>query len=274
MLYINIFWEGGANLRCGVIKVDYATCARMVLMTEITGDETAIYDEVSHLAASLWAASLKVSGSNQDPKMFSIMLFKRLWSNHRGYALLHNNGLSLEADIILRSGLEAAICIAANYQVREDFLVLMRGDVIHTLKGQIKLHRNAGANDLVRDSEATLRDFQAMFPKEGKATRLNWEELAKVGKVPQLYDFHRMLSGVSSHVTGMSILKGVIDADGGGQDTQDELRKLSKRFHLMMMAGATLQGSMLHAVMLDDDTHAKKAKSLLDKMNQISTSWQ
>jgi hypothetical protein len=36
------------------------------------------------------------------------MLFKRLWSNHRGYAVLWNNRLQTESDIILRSGIEAS----------------------------------------------------------------------------------------------------------------------------------------------------------------------
>lgn len=242
-------------------------------MTEITAEEFKIYDEVSHLGASLWSTSLEVVGLNRDPKMFSVMLFKRLWSNHRGYTILHNNSLSLEADIILRSGLEAAICIAANYRLRDDFVNLMLKDVAFTIKGQIKIHRKAGVSDLVKDGEAELRRLVARLPDGTKPARLDWEELADRGLVSQLYGFHRMLSGVSSHVTGMSVLKGVVDADGGGADVQDELSKISKRTHLMMMAGATLQGSMLHAAMINDEKHFQSAKSLVDRMNVISATW-
>ncbi|MBU1286146.1 MAG: hypothetical protein KJ871_00320 [Alphaproteobacteria bacterium] len=242
-------------------------------MTVITSDERAIYDKISHLGALLWDASLKVVGLNSDPKMFSIMLFKRLWSNHRGYSLLHKNAFSLEADIVLRSGLEAAICIAANYRLREEFLLLMRRDAAYSLQGQIKVHRDSGAFDLVKDCEATLRQLHAGMPEGVKAARLNWNTLAQKGQVPQLYSFHRMLSGVSSHVTGISVLQGVVDADGGGADTQNEIRNLSRRLHLMMMAGATLQGSMLHAGMIGEDELVRTAKSLVDQLNVISTTW-
>ena len=242
-------------------------------MNEITTDEYTIYNEISHLGESLWSASKEVVALNSDPKMFSIMLFKRLWSNHRGYTILHNNALSLEADIILRSGLEAAICIAANYQLRDDFVNLMRRDVAFTLKGQIKVHRNAGAYDLVKDGEAELRRLVAGFPEGIKPARLDWKLLADRGQVSHLYDFHRMLSGVSSHVTGMSVLKGIVGADGDGSGAQDELRILSKRIHLMMMAGATLQGSMLHAAMIDNEQHYQSAKRLVGRMNVISTTW-
>ena len=242
-------------------------------MTVITKEEFAIYDEISRLGESLWNASLKVVALNRDPKIFSVMLFKRLWSNHRGYTLLHNNKFSLEAEIILRSGLEAAICIAANYQLRDEFVNLMRSDAAFTLLGQIKVFRKAGANDLVKDAEATFRSLKAGLLVGTKPARLNWYTLAQQGKVSHLYDFYRRLSGVSSHVTGMSLLNGVIDADGGGADTQDEFRKLSKRMHLMMMAGATLQGSKLHAEMIDDEEHTQAAKILLDKLNVISKVW-
>lgn len=57
---------------------------------EPTQDELALYDDVSHLAASLWKKSGDMEGLNTDPKMFSNSLFKRLWSNHRGYTLLWN----------------------------------------------------------------------------------------------------------------------------------------------------------------------------------------
>lgn len=242
-------------------------------MIEITTEEVKIFDEITHLGESLWSASLEVVGLTRDPKLFSVMLFKRLWSNHRGYTLLHNNNLSLEADIILRSGVEAAICIAANYQMRDSFVDIMRGDCAFTIKGQIKVHRESGASDLVKASEAELRRLIAGLPEGLNPERLNWKILANQGQVPQLYSFHRMLSGTSSHVTGMSVLKGIVGTDGDGADAQNELRRMSKRNHLMMMAGATLQGSILHAAMIDEEQHVQSAKVLLDRMNVISTAW-
>lgn len=242
-------------------------------MTIITDEELSIYNEISALGASLWDASLEVVGLNTDPKMFSIMLFKRLWSNHRGYTLLHNNSLFLEADIVLRSGLEAAICIAANFHLRDAFVVLMRRDVAFTLQGQIKVHREGGATDLVRDGEARLRELQASLPPGTKPAKLDWSALAQQGHVQRLYGFHRTLSGVSSHVTGMSVLNGVVDADGGGMDEQARYRSLSKKAHLMMMAGATLQGAHMHAQMIENATLAREAQELVDRLNTISVAW-
>lgn len=239
-----------------------------------TSDELAIFNEISQLGASLWAKSLEVEGLSSDPKMFSVMLFKRLWSNHRGYAVLWNNGLNLESDIILRSGLEAAICIAANFRLRADFVRLMRQDAAFTLQGQIKLHRNEGDSELVREGEAVLRNLQARFPIGSKAAKLDWKSLAEQGGVPELYSWHRMLSGVSSHVTGLSVLRGVIGApDDGMAETQSEFRGLTRKMHLMMMAGATLQGSMLHAGMIEDEAQVQAALALTHRMDGLSLIW-
>ena len=242
-------------------------------MTVTTKEELVIYDEISKLGQALWTKSLRIVGSNLDPKMFSIMLFKRLWSNHRGYTLLHNNGFFLESDIVLRSGLEAAICIAANYHLRNEFVTLMKQDVAYTILGQIKVHRKAGVSDLVSDSEATLRIIQAQLPEGIKPARLNWQALAEKCKVNQLYGFYRELSGTSSHVTGMSVLRGVVAADGSESNPWDELNILNKRHHLMMMAGATLTASRIHADMLDDEENSEIARKLVNRMNYISESW-
>lgn len=238
---------------------------------EPTSDELIIFDEISQLAASLWTKSLEIVGLNTDPKMFSIMLFKRLWSNHRGFTVLWNAGLSLESDIVLRCGLEAAICIAANFNLRNDFVCLMRRDAASTLQSQIKRHRANDDLEMVRDCEATLRMLQARFPVGTKAAKLEWKSLADQGGVPQLYGFHRMLSGVSSHVTGLSVLRG---ATGEGMaDSQSELHGLTRKMHLMMMAGATLQGSMLHAGMIEDETQVQAALLLINRMNDLSMIW-
>lgn len=200
------------------------------------------------------------------------MLFKRLWSNHRGYALLWKSGLQLESDIILRSGIEAAICIAANYELREAFVAAMHGDAIFTVKGQIKLHRNEGNLDLVRESEAVLRHLQSHLPAGAKAERLNWQQLAEKGRVAHLYGWHRMLSGNSSHVTGSSILSAVIPVNGG-IDPSTELLPLQKKMHFMMMAGATLEGSRKHAAILEDLAGLESALGLLDRLAHLSTKW-
>lgn len=47
-------------------------------MIEPTRGELAIYDDISKLGERLWDISTAIEGLNTDPKMFSIMLYKRL----------------------------------------------------------------------------------------------------------------------------------------------------------------------------------------------------
>jgi hypothetical protein len=238
---------------------------------ELTQEELGLFGDISRLAAALWADSLRVQGLNTDPKMFSIMLFKRLWSNHRGFTLLWNNRLTVEADIVLRSGVEAAICIAANYRLRDEFVQLVRQDAAATLRGQIKLHREEGEMRMANNGEEVLRIILRTLPAGTKAQRLSWQMLAEAGGVPQLYSFHRMLSGVSSHVTGLSLLRGVTGE--GLERYEEELRAHTQKMHPMMMAGATLQGSMLHAGVIGADDKVEVAHSLVQRLNVASTSW-
>jgi hypothetical protein len=236
-----------------------------------TSDELALFDDISALAASLWEKSLAIVGLNIDPKMLSVMLYKRLCSNHRAYALLWTNALNLESDIILRSALETAICIAANFRLRDGFVSLMRGDAAFTVQSQARLHGDING-EIVAEGEAVARDLRAHLPAGTKPAKLNWKSLAEQGGVSDLYGFYRMLSGVSSHVTGLSILRSVTGADEKAE-LQKELHDLTRKTHLMMMAAATLQGSLLHAGMIDQGAQVEKAHSLIGQMNDLTLRW-
>jgi len=238
---------------------------------ENTADELALFDATSRHAISLWKKSRNITGRSDDPKMFSILLFKRLLSNHRGYALLFNEKLQTESDIVLRSGIETSICLAANYELREKFVLLLHGDAIFTLKGQIKMCRDEGSAEMVSHSEAALRDVQSRFQGDVKPARLDWKSLAEHGRVPHLYSWHRMLSGLSSHVTGASILTAVAPADG--PNPADDLTPLQRKMHLMMMAGATLQGCLRHGGMLSDETACGETVELLTRLSDLSWDW-
>lgn len=238
-----------------------------------TDEDHAIFNAIGELAEQLWRASRDVSGKFADPKMMSIMLYKRLRTNHLGFSVLWNQPLPIEAAIILRSGLEVAICIAANQRKREAFVDLVRGDAAATLTGQIKMHRHDGAMDLVQEGEANLRDLAASLPEGAKPARLDWKSLAEAGEVPRLYGFYRMLSGVSSHVTGLSLMEGVTDDSEEMDASQARLRDLNKKMHPMMMAGATLTGSLHHALMLEDETLHSAAVELSKWMAELSKGW-
>ena len=165
-------------------------------MIEPSADELAIYDDISKLGERLWRISTTIEGLSTDPKMFSIMLYKRLWSNHRGYTLLWKSHLDLEANIVLRSAVEAAIAIAANMRLGREFVDLMKGDAIYSVLGQIKLHRENGDKDAEREAEAVVRQIRSALPNGVKSAALNWKDLADKNEVPQLYFFHKMLSSV------------------------------------------------------------------------------
>ena len=197
--------------------------------------------------------------------MMSVLLFRRLWSNHRGYAVLFKSSLMLESDIILRSGVETAICITANFRLRDEFVSLMRRDAVYTLQGQIKLHREAGDAEMVSDAESSLKETQAVLPPGVKGAKLDWKALAEAGGVPLLYNFHRMLSGASSHVTGLSILHGAESEDGSVSGR--ELARITKRMHFTIMLSATLQGAMIHAGMIGADQDVLAANALLQRLN-------
>lgn len=236
-----------------------------------TSDELALYDDISKLAERLWGKTVGIRGFNTDPKMYSCVLFKRLWSNHRGYTLLWKNNFRLESDIILRSALEAAICLSALAELKEEFVLLMKQDAAYTITGQIKIFRDNNEVDLVRGYEEELRRLQNGLPAGAKAIKLDWKQLAASGNVPRLYDWHRDLSGVSSHVTGISVLDGF--GGEGLNETQQEIRKLHRKMRLMMMAGATLQGSMRHAAMIMDESEVEAALVLINRMNSVSEAW-
>ena len=238
---------------------------------ETSPEEATLFDDIGNFAKSLWEKSRKVEGPFTDPRMISIMLFRRLWSNHRGYALLWKNGFSLEADIILRSGIEASICIAANEAKRGEFVELLRRDACATVKGQITMLRDDGDDDRAREAEAVLQDMLSKRPDDYRPDRLRWKDLAEAGGVPKLYGWYRQLSGMSSHVTGASILRGIEFADGvtpGGN-----VPAIERKMHLMMMAGATLEGSRRHAAMLKDEEEYGNAVDLLNRLAELSKQW-
>ncbi len=241
--------------------------------TEPTKDELAIFDEIGRLAESIWDVSRTFSAPFTDPKMMSVLLYKRLRTNHIGFTALWNQPLPLEAAMILRSGLEAAICIAANLRMQADFVALVRADAAATLTGQIKMQRADDATNLVRDSEANLRMLTDGLPEGIKPARLVWQSLAEVGNVPRLYGCHRMLSGISSHVTGLSLMQGISDDSEEMDASQERLRNLNKRMHPIMMASATLTGSLHHAELLGDEKHYVAAVDLTKRMDELSEEW-
>ena len=237
-----------------------------------TASETAVFDEITQLAHSLLTASLTIDGSIRDPKVVSTALYRRLIGHHVGFEILWKQELLLEADIILRSGLEAAICLAANTRLPELFGQLLASDAAYTLQSQIKMYRNDNDMVMVKQAEGILCDLKKKaFGPDQKAAALKWKALAAQGNVTRLYDWYKTLSGVSSHVSGMSIMRDIQDRKVA--DAQELLREHGQKMHYMMMGIATLQGSTFHAHAINEPELLERSLAIVEKMNEVSFDW-
>jgi len=236
-----------------------------------TANETAIFDDITQLAKCALAASSSIDGSISDPKVVSTALFRRLIGHHVGFEVLWKQGLLLEADILLRSGLEAAICLAANARIPGLFGQLLPSDAAHTLQSQIKMHRQDNDMEMVRQAKGVLRGLQGGFETEQKATALNWKALAAQGEVTRFYDWYKTLSGVSSHVSGISIMRDIQNRKVA--DAQELLRQHGQKMHYMMMAIATLNGSTFHAHAINDPELLERSLAISTRMNEVSFDW-
>ncbi|MFN7390312.1 hypothetical protein [Brevundimonas sp.] len=225
----------------------------------------AIFNETNRLGGALWAKSTLISGTNSSPKMVSTMLFRRLWSHHRGYALLFNDNLNVDADILLRASIEASICIAANYHLPDGLWLALKQDALHTVLGHVKQFRDAGDMEMVKAAEATCRWISEGLPSNAKGKKLEMKDLADAGKVPILYHMYKALSGMSSHVSGLSIMRGVVTDDG--PDLQDDWTRLNRQVHPVWQAVATLQGCFFQAIMLEENGHLETCVGLLTQVN-------
>ena len=238
-----------------------------------TEEELAISVKISGLGESLWAESESVTGLLTGREMLSVLIYRRLWSNHRGFMQLWRNALPTEADIVLRTGLESAIYLAANRKLGSKFGVMLRQDAAFTLTDQIAMHREHDDDASVAEGEALLQTLTAGLPKGINPTRLDLQALAREGDVPQLYEWHRHLTGVSSQVTGVSIVYGAADENEKASRLQARWRELKNRLRPMMMCSATLTGSLLHAEVIRSTGHLQAARDLARRMDEISRQW-
>jgi len=237
-------------------------------MDDLTADNYTVFNAISSLAADLWTLSMNIDGKPNDPKMFSVMLFHRLFSNHKAYTLLANAECNLEASIVLRSGVETAICLAAIRNMGDDFVTLLLHDAVSTLQGQISSQRAAGFNEGIAESEMELRRLQSKLPKGVKSKRLDWACLAKNNGAHNLYVMYKMLSGQSSHVTGFSVFREV--TNDAMDDVKSAMLHQENNLHTMMMAGITLQGARIHAAMIGASAIEHRSLALLAQMNDLS----
>jgi len=240
-------------------------------VTGLSDAEMDFFGELEKAAIDLCDFSRTIEASNTDPRAVSLMLYNRLTSNYRGFSLLWKNGRLVEAAIILRAALECTICLAANHAMRKDFYPLLLGDLVASLKGQIKLWRDHGMGKLVRDGEANLRAAMARAPEKSHA--FDWQKLAAVGNQPKLYQYHRGLSATASHVTALSLLRDVVGIDGAGINLQKNWRDIERPKHIRQMAIAAVIGMKLHAELIESEKFFEIAKGLEGRLTVLSGGW-
>jgi hypothetical protein len=255
--------RGYAKVRLGLILG--------VPSSDLSSDEILYANDVMSFGGDLWTASKQITGTVDDPKTISVRLFKRLWSNYRAFMTLWQAGYQLEADLVLRAALEAVISLHANAKLGDTFSRMVRMDLAHTLKGHIKTFRAVGDTELLRSTEADLRERLAR-DKTGSAP-LNWDELAKAAGQPMLYVFHRTLSMRSCHVTAFSLMRGVVGIDGEDDDGERELRSLERKSHFRMMLAGMTTGMATHAELVGPEALALRGWGFNSRLSVLSEGW-
>ncbi len=230
-----------------------------------------LFNALGRAAGDLWRAARQLEGLNTDPKMVSVTLYQRLSNNHRAFGLLWLESLSMEADMVLRSAAETAICLAALKSSGNDFVDLLRSDAAVTMLSQVNLLRVAGDTELADRGE---KEFHRLFgqrrPNGQRHRKLDWQELANTAGVSWLYAEHRSLSGTASHVTGLSLILDITytDEPGSGRNRRkDKMTMQELRLHKMCMVLAL--GSRDHAAITCDPDAVDQWQDLMRQLDLL-----
>lgn len=218
--------------------------------------------ELTDIGNSLGKATTEVQAEISDPVVMSMVLFTRAWTNFRGVQSLWQADLILEAEIILRSLIETAICLANLDVRREDFIKDLGEDLSHTMHGAVRMMRKAEYDF----ADVIEKDFADVLEKKGEQLRM--ETLATQASVPDLYSFHRVLSGAAAHITGVSIAR---HSPLGGLDEEttqklEDAAKIDRRRVILWTIPAMIAATMAHARIIENAEHAALAEALSAKL--------
>lgn len=169
---------------------------------------TSLLDQFGSLGSEIHSKTSEMQGQSDDPVVVATILFNRAWGHFRSFGLLWRNRLSLDADIVLRNCCETTICLANLQKRPSEFVADLRSDAADTLKRQIAMWKKvSGSEDLVRDAERHLTEiFGGTDAGMRKHQRLQLATLATQGDIDILYRFYQSTSGMTSHITGLSLL--------------------------------------------------------------------
>jgi hypothetical protein len=233
---------------------------------ELPSREIEFLSDLSNFGAELSRHSSTLAETVGTPKAVSLMLYQRLWGNYRAFETLKDSGHLLEANIIIRTAIEAAICLAANEKMGGGFYSLLLGDLAATLKKMVKLWRSLDATELVSAYEAQLRSPPAGTPDQPKT--FIWEELAETAGQSVLYDRHRWLSATSAHVTGISLMRGVTVGEGS-EELQAQWLGIEGTSSPLFMGCVFMFGAKLHAHVIAANALCESAEALDNRLKVL-----
>lgn len=229
---------------------------------------TAILDDFGELVAEMWDRSVNITGLSgaRDARILSVQIFKRLRDSRNAFALLWGARLNTEAETLVRSAIEAAICLAALRENPAEFLQAVRSDAAFTLTKQAPIwfsHDAKKASEAARDTGEIFGHRRADGTKHAP---LNWQALAESGRVDHLYKVHRYLSGTAAHITGVSLLNDIEFVDPAGNDLPNELRTLRRLDAVKHLCGAVHVGVASHATTAGFENIEEYAAALMERM--------
>ncbi len=209
---------------------------------------TELLDQFGELGAEIHGHTKDMQGESDDPAIVGAILFNRAWGHFRSFSLLWRNRLSLDADVVLRNCCEAAICLANLEKRPADFIADLRSDAAHTLERQIAMWKTIkGTDDLVRNAERHLTEiFGAGQPNSKKFNRLDLSSLAKQADADILYRFYQSTSGMTAHITGLSLLFHVAE-DGSAEALALHNQRREKQRAQSVMSMCIVGGVAMHA---------------------------
>ncbi|RRN64293.1 DUF5677 domain-containing protein [Caulobacter sp. 602-1] len=229
-----------------------------------TALEAALGD-IAAIGNSLGDASTNIRVTGDDPKFLSLALFWRACNHFQAFTMLWKAKLYIDAEIIVRSSIETAICLANLNARRMDFMNDLIADLSHTMGGQMKMLRR-GQFDFTDEVAAQWAEELA-----SKGARMDLETLAKGGHVDNLYAFHRLLSAFAVHITGMSVGRHCPfgDDDDGWSKTLEATKEADRRRSVLWMLTAMTATLLAHAEIIDDKVHMDRMTALLEKLKPV-----
>lgn len=228
-----------------------------------------ILNALGAIGEELYALSTMVTGKAVDPQQISARLLRRLFGNANAFTVLIQHDHDLEAQMVLRHAIEAAICLAMLSTDEGEFVQNLLSDTAWTVIGQLPYWVPDEAERAVQ-KQAVLDQFGAKNAAGDNHSGLAWNKLAKAGGVPHLYGFYKNLSGTAAHVSGLSSMIGMANTGREQLEANSRLaEELQAESALSMMAGTAHSAYLSYAFILKDPSFSVRLAQVMKSMSEV-----